>query len=241
MSRIQFLSSDLLNYHWVSLLNEGKELPLLKQSFTLKCCTIVTDTKNDNEDPELALSFSKYRVLFPFSTPKNQYIDCFLAALASQMLTNVVNHIVMNTTPHVIKFVRFKYQCDKQDAIFFINQSFSDVHPKLKEYSDFFDWCKFNPTYENNVANNLNHFVALSWEMLKYQEKLAIDKDGKYPKGRKTFSLAPLKADWIVSSILVNKTTMFNLLQQIGVEKRGELLRSLVCEEIFLSRWHNRL
>jgi hypothetical protein len=58
MSRVQFLASDLLNFHWTRLLDEGKELPLLVQSFVLKCCTIVTDTKQMNKDVELVVSLS---------------------------------------------------------------------------------------------------------------------------------------------------------------------------------------
>jgi hypothetical protein len=81
-------------------------------------------------------------LLSPFPIPKNEYMGDFLASLARQMLTNIVNHVVMNTGPRVIKHVRFKYQLnDKQDAIFFINQAFSDVNRKIQMYSEFVDWC----------------------------------------------------------------------------------------------------
>ena len=165
-----------------------------------------------------------------FPKPKSKYLGDFIAALARQMMTNLVNHVVMNTSPHVIKYVRFKYQLkDKMEAICFINQAFSNTYPKIQAHSEFQEWCKYNPFYENKIEENMNHFIKLSWEMLKYQESL--------PEGtryKKTFTLFPLKNDYVVSSILVNKTTMYNLLQQMGVENRGTLLTRL-NNEVLLS------
>ena len=88
ISRIQFLASDLINFHYTRLLEEGlvlplkerKELPVLNQSFLLKCCIIVTDTKSENRDAELVESFNRFESLYAF--PENEYLGDFLASLA---------------------------------------------------------------------------------------------------------------------------------------------------------------
>ena len=55
----------------------------------------------------------------------------------------------MNTGPHVIKYVRFKYKLDKKGAISFINEAFSN--PKTKEAFEFQEWCKFDPFDDKNI------------------------------------------------------------------------------------------
>jgi transposase len=227
LSYIQYLACMFINFHWLRLLEEDKELPVLNQSFLLKCCIIVTDTERTNADGELVISFEQFQSLYNFTKPKNEYLGNFICALSRQMYTNLVNHIVMNTNPHMIKYVRFKYQLkDKQDAIYFINQTFSNTYPKIKDYSDFQEWCKYDPFYDKNIENNMNHFIKLSWDMLKFQEPLP-----ERTKGKKTFTLFPLKNDYVASSILINKTTIYNLLQQMGIENRGVLLRQLDSED----------
>jgi len=204
ISKVQFLACDLLNLHWTRLLEEEKEFPVLDQSFILKCVTIVTDTKRGNQDTELNVTLNQMRELHPFQKPRNKYMNHFLAALARQLLTNLVNHVVMNTKSRVIKYIRFKYNLDKSDAIFFINESFNNMHPKLLGQYEFRDLCQFNSFYDNLIEENLNHFISLSWKCLLYQETLP-----ERTSGKKTFTLAPLKADFIASSILVNKTTIY--------------------------------
>jgi hypothetical protein len=227
ISYIQYLASMFIIFHYIRLLEEDKELPVLDQSFILKCCTIVTNTKSINRDEELVISFEQFYTLYPYSKPQNEYMGAFICALSRQMYTNIVNHVVMNTSSHVIKYVRFKYQLkDKQDAIYFINQAFSNpkIHPEFQE------WCKYNPFYESKIEENMNHFIKLSWDMLKYQESLP-----ERTKGKHTFTLFPLKSDYVASSILINTSTMFTLLQQMGIENRDILLTKLLSENQVLS------
>ena len=65
MSRIQFLASDLANFHLLRLLNQGLQLPKLNQTFFGRCCIIVTDTWRKNQDVELKNSFLLFRALYP--------------------------------------------------------------------------------------------------------------------------------------------------------------------------------
>ena len=93
--------------------------------------------------------------------------------------------------------------------------------------TEFKNWCTFDPFHVKNIENNKNHFITLSWKMLKFQEDLPDD-----TKGKKTFTLFPLKSDFVATSILINKTTMYNLIQQLKIEERHVLLQKLDSEEV---------
>ena len=122
-----------INFHYIRLLEEEKELAVLDQSFILKCCTIVTDTKSINRDVS---SFEQFCELHPYPKPQNEYMGNFICALSRQMCTNIINHVVMNTSHHMIKYVRFKYTLDKKDARQFIYDSFN-TYPNTKEQWEF--------------------------------------------------------------------------------------------------------
>jgi len=122
--------------------------------------------------------------------------------------------------------VKFTRNVNKKEAITFITKSLD--HPNTDDEVEFAEWCKYNPFSGATVLKNVNNFLKLSFDMLKFQETLPQDANGHWPEGRKTFTLVPLKSDYVASSVLVNEYTMYNLLQQMTSSERLILLTRMV-------------
>jgi len=223
LSRIQFLASDLINFHLLRLLTLNLPLPTFNQTFFGRCCIIVTDTARDNKDSELLESFNQFRSLYPdYVVPRNNHMGHHMSSLARQMMVNFDNHIALNIASRVIRYVRFKYNLTRSASETFIKQCFTTGVILSSDQVEFKAWCIHYPLDPLQINKHTAHFVTLSFQILKYLEDL---EEGT--KGRKLFTLAPIKGDFIRCNITINSITMINLFALLTSDNRLDLLYSL--------------
>ena len=148
----------------------------------------------------------------------------FISSLARQMVTNFENQLMMETPKRLIRYVRFKYGLGtKYQAEGFIKSCFVGYLTLNEEQMEFREWVKFYPFCEKDQTSPIlfhtQHFFQLSYEMLMYFEALNED-----TKGRRLFTLAPLKGDYVAVNITLNSTTLVDLMAQLKPEERYDLL-----------------
>ena len=224
LTLVQQLASDLLNYHLLRLLREDIPLPELDQTFFGRVCTIVTDTNRDNKDGELSNSFQHLRALNPdMVLLVNENMNDFLSSLPRQTMTNFKNHVVMNTRSHVIRYVRFRYALVNNFlAELFVKQCFTNGVVLTEDQQDFKQFCEFYPFDEQQVGGRFDYFLNLSFRILEFLEIIPQE-----TQGRKLFTIAPVKGDWVASCVTINQTTLLNIFAMMTMEHRQFLLETM--------------
>jgi hypothetical protein len=226
ISTIALEAYQLANLHFVRLLEEGKALPLLNQTFFNRCCALVHgSTKKFNE--ELNATFEVYRTLRPqgWIVPDATNLSCAILSLARDMEIAAQNHIVMNTYNRLALYVRLRFALvDIPQAHAFIRGCFMDPETHLTDdQKEFKAWIEFDPRSEEEVEQNINHFIKKLAKVLEYFESL--------PEGTryvKRFTLLPRKGDFIPQFFFIDKTTLPQLLNLLDKMKQQEIVRSML-------------
>src|SRR5437868_5612780 len=102
VNKIMFEAYAFANLHILRLIEEGKPIPKLNQSFFYVCCTYVSEVKNQKErekkDKELNITFENYQRCRPkfFRPAFRDNITSVLSYLAADMEVSTANHLVLN-------------------------------------------------------------------------------------------------------------------------------------------------
>ena len=190
----------------------------------------MTDTKKRNLDLELISSFAQFSLLYPFAHPVNQHMGHFISSLARQMMVNFDNQLALEFPKRIIRYVRFKFGLAKYQAEGFVKSCFTNNLVLNKEQTEFRNWVKFYPLDPIQIPFNDHHFLKLSLEILEY-----LDSVDEGTKGRKLFTLAPLKGDYVDVNITINSTTLLDLFALWTPEKRYELLCWVEVDDVELN------
>lgn len=99
-------------------------------------------------------------------------------------------------------------------------------------------WLVYNPLDDNMLKKHLDHFFRLTYDMLVHQESL-----DPMTKGKKTFSILPVSSSFIMSHVILDRTTLQEVLQHLPEEHRrvigtklvkgGDLISSALSRKAF--------
>ena len=82
------------------------------------------------------------------------------------------------------------------------------------------------PLDADQIAFNKKHFVELSFKILSFLETLPPE-----TRGRRLFTLAPLKGDFVEVNITLNSTTLINVFAQMTPEERLNVLHAVDVDD----------
>jgi hypothetical protein len=199
INKINFLSYQLLNYHFTRLIQENKPLPDISQNLFYQACSIVSVMKERNEKidttSELYISFSHYKQHLG-DLPFRDRMGNLINNLNKQQLTMTENHLKLNFYKRFHKYLEIKTGENRKGVIY---KWLKDIYANEYTGKNYFihsmrEWLVFPPT-EKNIKDNLSHFVKIYHKILKTFEN--------YPnqKGIRTFNLLPTKNSFTLSTI----------------------------------------
>ena len=227
ISTIALEGYQLANLHVCRLLSDGQALPKLDQTFFYQCCALVCDsTKISNE--ELVSTAEVYQNLRPegWTVPCSENLTRAMGSLARDMATATENHIVMNTYDRLVRYVSFCYleAHNLSQARTFIRSCFKDPESHLTDdQKEFKQWIEFDPFFQQNVENNINHFISKLAQVLQVYES--------FPAGTRhvrTFTLLPQKGDYVPQFFLVDKSTLPDMLNRLDISTQQDIVRSML-------------
>jgi len=235
MNKIMFEAYMFLCYHFTRCMEAGIRLSKLNQTFYFQCCSAVTDTANDVKDPELKISAEMFRSTRPadlYSIPKNEYMSRLKNIVARTMKTEVSNHIVLNFKKRLARHLFVKEGLRRKDLDKFMEGTYPPGGPSVPAEAMMSPaqkrlkaWLPVDPTtpwFEDKARNNLPYYIEKTYEMLQYQNSLPDD-----TKGKRTFSLMPLKSGFIHSHVRMERGDLREILNLLERDERKVLLESI--------------
>lgn len=206
------------------------EIADLDQSFFRSCCSIVSDSKKSIGNVELTKTFDEYyeklRPKEEYVVPQMKNMSKLISNLSKQMETAAINHVVLDFVKKLSRFIRFKYDLqNNSEGLKFIRSAYYNKDSRTDQEKEMVAWIgeEFNPLHEDNIKKNLVHFLRKMYDMNEFMESISQD-----TKGRRTFSLLPLKKGFGLSNILLTASTLPCLLQQIEVEDRRLIIQAVL-------------
>jgi transposase len=247
MNKIMFEAYMLLDYHVTRCMEEGLDLPKLCQTFYGQCCSAVTDTANAVEDPELKISMEQFRLirskLLFYTIPKNKYMSRLKNIVARTMVTEVQNHIALNIKKRIARYLFLKENLHRSDLDKFMMGTYrSEAYgnepwpliPVEKMQSEdqkrFLAWLPTDPStpwFEENAKKDkhLPYYIKKTYEMLQFMDSLPND-----TKGKRTFSLMPLKDGFVYSHVRMERCDLQEILNLLEENERKLLLESVLSQ-----------
>lgn len=230
LTNMMYEAYFVCNFHYIKCLSQGLEPPPLYHTFFDNCCNGVTEAKHKSKlFPGLQESIDECRSCRPslgYVTYKSTNMSDLRKNLSKQMETSCKNHITRNFVPRLIRHCRLKYHLeDEYQVRQFINGAFYDAPAMLvDDQKEVRDWLEFNPLNDEDVIkNNLSHFVKKLYDMLKYMEdEVPVD-----TKGRRTFSIMPLKSNMSAIHVLISESNLPTLLQLLPFEAKMKLVKEV--------------
>jgi hypothetical protein len=229
LSRIAFEAYLLANFHVHRLIHEQKTLPPLDQSFFYSCCSLVTCSAKKRKDAgseDLRISAAQYKCLRPvqWTVPNGDYLGHAMASLAREMKTMTQNHIVLNVLRRLTRYVRLRYGLKNgKEAASFIRSCFMDSDLSVDQIH-FKEWIEINPSFEDTVKKNMNHFIVKLADVLRYYETLEESK----PKGIRKFTLLPLKGSYVGSFFMIDPTTLPDLVKLLSRNDQERIVHTMI-------------
>eukprot|EP01039_Chlorochromonas_danica_P011420 gene11420-12766_t len=209
-----------------------KELPEINQKFFNQCCTGVATTRirgNSTIDDNLKSTLEIFRTLRPvqdnhatvrmYCPPEKTLMTNVVTTLARDMNTACQNHLVMNFGPRLVRYVCLKYRMKPKAAKSFITRAFwvgASRCDNPEQRAEFTQWLGKPPTHEN-IKKNFNYFLRKSFEILQFMES-----QPPRTKDARTFTLIPLKAGFVLSSITLSNCCFQQILQRIIREENSK-------------------
>jgi transposase len=232
LSKIALEAQIFANFHLIRCLRLNKPLPLMNQSFFYSCCALMTDSKQV-ESIELNQSYGEYKPLRPntgYVIPHNDLQGKLMDNLSITLETSAQNHIILNFSTRLVRYVRLRYHLDSRKEAEYIVRECLVFGPKRQIAQDIAEWLEFQPLYKQHIEKNIPFFLRKLDEMLQFIESLPQD-----TKGRKSFSLLPLKQGFQMIFIMYNRQELDRLCQQLSIEDRrtivGLLLDRVIGED----------
>jgi hypothetical protein len=225
ISRITFEAYLLANLHVIRLIEEGKDLPTLNQSFFYSCCSLITDSTRNVGTDELNMSFDQYEKLRPsnWHIPQSNHLAHVMSSLTREMVTMTENHIVLNTFARLKRYVRLKYKLsDSRESNSFIRGCFMDT-VLTDDQIEFKNWIQVNPCFENTIKHNINHFIMKLADISKYYATLEPG-----TKGVRSFTLLPMKGDYVGSFFLIDPSTLSELLKLLNRLDQERIIQQMM-------------
>lgn len=240
ISRVVYEAWILAEMHVLCLLQEGKPLPDLNQSFFKSCCVNVSDTKRGGGDDELRYTSNVYRSLRPSSweIPGNEAMSQLMSTASQEMETAFVNHVTLNLFGRLKRYVRLRYNLkNSTQSAWFIMSCFRDPEDMLTwDQKEFKEWIGKSPL--EDVHPHIPHFIGKMYEMLKYYDSL-----DQATKGKRSFSLLPKKNGYGMAFIHLDESTLPQLLTLLDVEVQQAMIQTLALqvtpgsdENVFLNK-----
>ena len=199
INKICFLSYQLLNYHFIRIIEENKPLPEINQSLFYQACATVSVMKERkekiDENDELYISFSQYKEHLG-ELPFRDRMGNLINNLNRQQITMTNNHLALNFYKRFHKYLEIKTGETRKGVIY---HWLKDIYANEYSGKNIFiqsmrQWLKYPPT-EVNIKMHSSHFVKIYHKILKTFEKYP------YSKHIRTFNLLPTKNSFTLSTI----------------------------------------
>jgi hypothetical protein len=236
-NKIIYNAYHLANIHFLKHLEEKIDLPNLNQSYFQKICASVSvmyDKKNQEPDDnyDIRTLNNEYKNYYPtdYKLPYKDYLGALMNNVAKEMSIASNNHILFNFGKRLLRYINLKYNI--KNAWYLINDIFNEnlyyvpnwYEVELKE------WLIFSPK-EEEIKKHLNHFIKLSYDILKFMEQQPPN-----TKGVKTFTILPNKSSFVNSYIKICSTSLKDILKILNkseisndkfMEQKDKVWRSL--------------
>jgi len=234
-NKIIYNSFHLANIHFLKHLeNNNNDLPTLNQPYFQKLCTSVScmyDKKNQEPDDIKDIN-NEYKNCYPndYKMPSKDYLGALINNIAKEMSVASNNHIILNFGKRLLRYINLKYNI--KNAWYLLNDIFNE---KLTYVPNWYEveikeWLKIPPK-EEEIKKNLNHFIKLSFDILKFMEQQPVN-----TKGARTFTILPNKASFVNSYITICSTSLCDILKILNkndldhkkfMEQKDRIWRSL--------------
>ena len=236
-NKIIYNAYHLANIHFLKHLEDKIELPKLNQSYFQKICasvSIMYDKKNQEPDDEFNIKLlnNEYKKCYPsdYKLPSKDYLGAIMNNMAKEMSIASNNHIILNFGKRLLRYINLKYNI--KNAWYLINDIFNE---KLYYVPNWYEvelkeWLHYAPK-EEEIKKNLNHFIKLSYDILKFMEQQQPN-----TKGAKTFTILPNKASFVNSYITICSSSLKDILKILNkseidnnkfMEQKDKIWRSL--------------
>jgi hypothetical protein len=200
-NKIIYNSFHLANIHFLKHLENNDDLPTLNQSYFQKLCTSVScmyDKKNQEPDDIKDIN-NEYKKCYPndYKLPSKDYHGALINNIAKEMSVASNNHIILNFGKRLLRYINLKYNI--KNAWYLLNDMFNEKLPYVPNWYEveLKEWLVYSPK-EEEIKKNLNHFIKLSYDILKFMEQQPPN-----TKGAKTFTILPNKASFVNSYITI--------------------------------------
>ena len=209
-NKVVFEAYAFANLHILRLLEEGKPLPKLNQSFFQVCCAYVSAMRDKKEkaqmDDELNITFDKYQVCRPetFKPAFRDNISIILNYLAADMEVATTNHLVLNFYKRFSGYVRAKYPDTTAEYRYGVckglyEEKYLGQDPVVLEYRK---KLGDKPPYDKYIKKDPSHVLSVYYEILDFNIKT---------NGR-LFSLLPHKGGFQMSYITIDASVLRDLI-----------------------------
>jgi len=230
LSKIALEGSLLVCLHVLRCVRDKRPFPKLDHTFFDRCYKGVTDTTYVSLDLDLNVTIDYFKTLRPvhdYQVAQNEHMSMLISNLSLQMMTCAHNHIELNFGRRLIRYVRLKYELKtNKDAEKFISGAFAvKDDDKTEKQLEFQAWLVYNPFYDNLLREHTNHFLAKLYDMLSFMESLPAD-----TKGKRTFTILPLKAGFHYSHVIIHRSNLQQVLQLLTEDCRRRLVKRVFEE-----------
>jgi hypothetical protein len=129
VSRISLEAHLLAEFHILRCITQGKPLPTIDKTFCDRCFVALTDSEDKCLDEVLWESVEVYRAIRPegFQIPTNKYMKGPKDNLSVEMVTSFKNHIALNFTARLERYIRKKHGMNREAAHRFAKGTFRPV------------------------------------------------------------------------------------------------------------------
>ena len=256
MTRIAHDAHILADLHLRRLIGSKKEIPKLSQTFFKRCCTLVSDSSSSYDDAELMASAVEFYSLRPadFQRPTSLYMSHSMEEVAKTMKTEVTNHIGLNFTSRLEKYVKMVWGLKRDKAREFVEEAFTD--PQSDDQRQLVRWLRINPypkeeedegkrkgkrrrstkPGKNPVSDNLQHFIKKSLDLLRCFEAYVheVPDDNEKKIRVKLFNLLPKTGKYQPSFIAITTSVLVEILKLLDRSVQCAIGMKL-CESPLLS------
>src|SRR5581483_5488484 len=231
-NKVALEAYQFANFHVLRCFNEEKPLPVLDQGFFMHCCNAITlqyETKilKDPSMEETKQLWIRNRQEAEITAVNIEGLSLLMTALPVEMCTASRNHLIVNFTSRLLRWLHLLWGLNRSEACAFINGAFdAPQENRTSIQQGLVDFLQFRPS-EFEIKRHFNHFLGLTFQFAKFmEERLEEAKDDhKAKRGVRTFSILPLKQSFVLSHIPLNNTTLYCIIQWMLKNRLNQRLR----------------
>ena len=211
MNKIKSYAYHLINFHTLRCLDNGLELPdYNNQNFYYKCMAYVSRFQNRKETIDSNNELVKSIMLFMnniIEPPTKNYCGNLINNASIEMKTVVINHMVLNFPNRLKRYCLLKYGI--KDIWHLVNNLFEGIvhYVPNKAEQEIKDFIYISPK-EDNIKQNLHHFLKLEYQIQKYFDTLELN-----TKGLRNFSITPTKGSFVHSYMKICSSCLGDILK----------------------------